>query len=106
MTKCRIRETFFTSIAVIGGKIKINHPKNMNHVHRDSKELVSVIITPEKNISGGYTVFYDVLKQTDLGKRAHVLKRLHVRMILGSFEIILHKGYLWRGNRAVIYFII
>ena len=42
---CRIGETIFTSMAVIGGKLYRNHPKNMNHVHKDIKDLVSVIIT-------------------------------------------------------------
>ena len=42
---CRIGGTIFTSMGVIGGKLYINHPKNMNHVHKDSKDMVSVIIT-------------------------------------------------------------
>ena len=32
------------SIAVIGGKLYINKPKNMNHVHKSSKDLVFVMI--------------------------------------------------------------
>ena len=51
--------TIFTSMAVIGGKIYSNHPKNMNHVHKDNKDMISVIITVGKYISGGDTVFYD-----------------------------------------------
>ena len=45
---CRIGETFFTSMAIIGGKLYRNHPKNMNHVHKDTKYLVSIIITLSK----------------------------------------------------------
>ena len=41
----RIGETCFTSIAVIGEKLYINHPKNINHVLEYSKDLMSVIIT-------------------------------------------------------------
>ena len=41
---CRIGGTIFTPMAVIGGRLFSNHHKNMNHVHKDSKELVSVII--------------------------------------------------------------
>ena len=52
----------FTSIAVIGGKLYRNHPKNLNPVHKDTKYLVSVIITLGKYISGGETVFYDGVK--------------------------------------------
>ena len=73
-------------MAVIGGRIYINHHKNLNHVHKDSKYLVSVIITMGENISGVDTVFYDGLKKSDFRSRAHVLKYLHGRMIFGPFE--------------------
>ena len=63
----------FTSMAVIGGKLFSNHHKNLNHVHKDSKDLVSVIIILGKNISGGDTVFYDGVKTFDLGSRVNVL---------------------------------
>ena len=62
----RIRETIFTSMAVIGGRIYSNHPKNLNHVHTDSRDMVSIIITMGTNISGGDTVFYDGVKTSDL----------------------------------------
>ena len=48
---CRICETIFTSMAVIGGKLYRNHPKNLNRVHKEIKYLVSVIITLSKDIS-------------------------------------------------------
>ena len=37
--------TIFTSMAVIGGKIYSNHPTIFNHVHKENKDLVYVIIT-------------------------------------------------------------
>ena len=103
---CRIGETIFTSMAVIGGKLYSNHHKNMNHVHKDSKDMVSVIITVGKNISGGYTVFYDGVKTSHLGSRSHILKHLHGRMICGPFEKVSHEGTLWSGYRSVIFFIL
>ena len=42
---CRIGEKKFTIMAVIGGKLYRNHSKNMNHVHKETKDLDSVIIT-------------------------------------------------------------
>ena len=93
-------------MAVIGGKLYRNHPKNLNHVHKDTKDLVSVIITLGKYISGGDTVFYDGVKTSDLGSRAHILKHLHGRMIFGPFEKVFHEGTLWSGYRAVISFIL
>ena len=83
---CRIGETIFTSMAFISGRIYSNHHKNLNHVHKDSKGLVSVIITLGGNISGGDTVFYDGVKTSDFGSRAHVLKHIHGRMIFVPFE--------------------
>ena len=93
-------------MAVIGGKLYINHHKNMNHVHKDSKDSVSVIITLSKNISGGDTMFYDGVKTSDLGSRAHILKHLHGRMVFGPFWKKSHEGTLWSGYRTIISFII
>ena len=52
----------FTPIVFIGGKIYSNNPKNMNNVHKDSNELVSVIINMVTNIRGGDKLLYDRLK--------------------------------------------
>ena len=49
-------------MAVIGGKLFSSHPKNLKRVHKDIKDLVSVIITLGKDISGGDTVFNDEVK--------------------------------------------
>ena len=73
-------------MAIIGGKLYRKHPKNLNHVHKDAKDLVSVIITLGKYISGGDTVFYDGVKSSDFGIRAHILKHLHGRMVFGPFD--------------------
>ena len=42
--ECRIGDTCFTSLATIGGNLYTRHPKNLNHVHKDSNDLMSVII--------------------------------------------------------------
>ena len=73
-------------MAIIGGKLFSNHPKNMNHVHRYKKDLLSVITTMVKNIRGGDTMFYNELKTSDLGSRSHVEKHLNGIMIFGPFE--------------------
>ena len=36
----RIGDTCFTSFATIGGNLFTRHPKNLNHVHRDSNNLL------------------------------------------------------------------
>ena len=78
-------ETVFTYIGVIGGKLYSNHSKKLNHVHKDSKDMVSIIITVGKYISGGDTVFYYWVNTYDLGSRAHILNHLHGIMIFGPF---------------------
>ena len=83
---CRIGETIFTYKAVIGDKLYSSHPKTLNHVHKESKDLVSVMINLGGDISEGDTMFYDGVKTSDLGSRAHVLKHLHGIMIFGQFE--------------------
>ena len=95
----RIGETIITYVAVIGGRLFSNHQKNMNHEHKDSKDLISVIITLRGNISGGGTVFYDGLKTSDLGSGANGFKHLHGGMIFGPFEKEIHKGTLWTGHK-------
>ena len=85
-------------MAVIGGKLYSNLPKNLNRLHKDSKDMFSGIITVVKYISG--------VEKSDLWSRAHVLKHLHGRMIFGPFEKKFHEGTLWSGYRAVISFIL
>ena len=69
---CRIGKNIFTSMAVIGGRMYRNHPKNLNHMHKDTHDLVSVIITLGKDIIGGDTVLYDGVKTCDFGNRSHI----------------------------------
>ena len=56
--ECRIGDTCFTSLATIGGNLYTRHPKNLNHVHKDSKAPLSVIIILVTDVNGGETVFY------------------------------------------------
>ena len=51
-------------------------------------------------------MFYDGVKQTDLVKRAQILKHLHGRIIMGTFERCFQKGSIWRGHIAVISFVL
>ena len=48
----------FTSFATIGGNLYTRHPKNFNRLHRDSNNLLSVIIILGTDVNGGETVFY------------------------------------------------
>ena len=55
--ECRIGDTCFTSLATIGGNLYTKHAKNLNHLYKDSKDLLSVIITLGTDVNGGETVF-------------------------------------------------
>ena len=101
----KLGKLFFTFIAVIGGKLFINHPKNVTHVHMECKDLVSVIITLGGGLCGGNTVCYDGMKISDMGSRAFVLKHLHGRIILFNVKKN-HKGTRRRGHGVVLSFIL
>ena len=49
----RIGDKCFTSLATIGGNLYTRHVKNLNHVHKDSKNLLSVIIILGTYVIGG-----------------------------------------------------
>ena len=51
--ECRIGDTCFTSLETIGGNLYARHPNNLNHVHKDSKDLLSVIIILGTDVRGG-----------------------------------------------------
>ena len=104
--ECRIGDSCLTSLATIGGNLYTRHPKNLNHVHKDSKYLLTVIIILETDVNGGETVFYDGENMNSNGKRAHVLKHSHRRCVISSFDKILHEGSIWTGHRAVLSFIL
>ena len=80
--------------------------KNLNRVHKDSNEILSVIITLVTDIHGGETVFDCGMTITDIGKRAHVIKHSHSRFVVIAFYKNLHEGSIWIGHRAVLSFIL
>ena len=83
----------------------IYHPKKSNHVHKYQNGLLYDIITLGTNVSGDNTVFNNGIRVYNLGQRAHALKHLHRRYIVGPFEKLFHGDTLRIGNRAVISFI-
>ena len=82
--QCRIGDTCFTSLATIGGNLFTIHPKNINNVHKDSNDVLSVIIILGTNVHVGETVFNDREKMNDIGKIAHILNHSHVRCVVGA----------------------
>ena len=93
-------------MATIGGNLFTRHPKNLNHVHRDITDLLSVIILLGTYVHGGEPFFYDRDKMNDIGKRAHVMKHSHGRCVVGDFDKILNEGSIWTGHRSALSFIL
>ena len=54
---CRINDTCFMSLATIGGNLYKRHANNLNHVHKYSKDILSVIIILGTDVNGGEAVF-------------------------------------------------
>ena len=101
----RTGDTGFMSLATIGGNLPTRHPTNINHVHKDSNYLLSVIMALGTDVDGGETVFYGTT-MTYIGKIAHFLKHPNGRCVVGAFYRILHEGYIWIGHRYVLSFIL
>ena len=67
--QCRIGDTCFTSLVTIGGNLFTRNTKNINHVHKYSNDILSVIIILGKNAHGVETVFNDGVNMNDIGKK-------------------------------------
>ena len=102
----RIGDTCFTSLETTGNNLFKRHPNNINHIHKDSNNLLSVIIILGTNVHGGETVFYDGDNMNDIGKRAHVLKHSHGKFVVGLFDKILYEESIWDSHRDVLFFIL
>ena len=93
-------------MATIGENLYTRHVKNRNYVHKDSKDLLSVIIILGTDDNGGETIFNDGENMNDIGKRAHVLNNSHGKCVDGAFDKILHEGSIWADHRTVLLFIL
>ena len=51
--KCRIDDTCFTALATIECNLFTRHLENFDHVHKESNDLLSVIIILGTNVHGG-----------------------------------------------------
>ena len=86
-------------MATIGGNLFTRHPNNLNNIHNDSNDLLSLIIILEKNVHGGKKVINDREKINDIGKRAHVMNHSHGSCVFGA----LGKKYMKALFGLVIY---
>ena len=103
--ECRTGDTCFTSLATIGGNLFSRHPKNINHVHKYSNYLLSVIITLGTNVNGVETVFNEITIYY-IGKRENYIKNSHRRCVVGAFDKIVYEGSIRTVYGSVLSFIL
>ena len=84
--KYRIGDTCFMSLANIGENLYTRHTKNINHVHKEVNNLLSVILILVTDVHCGETFFFNGMTMNDIGKRAHVLKHSHGRCVVVAFD--------------------
>ena len=63
-----------------------NTPKNLNHVHKYSKDIMSVIVTLGPVVNGGENVLLNGITMDEIVKISNVINNSHVRCVLGAFE--------------------
>ena len=102
----RIGDTYFTSLTTIVSNLFTKYQNILNHVHKNSNDILPVIIILRNNVHGGETVFYDGVNMNDIGKRAHVLKHSHGKCVVGAFDKYLHEVSIWTGHRSSLSFIL
>ena len=89
-------------MATIVGTLYTSQKNNLNHIHRDSKDLLSVIIILVTDVNGGETVFNDGENMNDIGKRAHLMNHSHVKCVINASDKTLHEGSIWTGRISVL----
>ena len=77
--QCRIGDTCFMSLANIGGNLFTRHPKNINHVHKDINDILSVIIILGTDVHGG-KYFFNGITMNEIGEY-HILLRIHMEVL-------------------------
>ena len=98
---CRIADTFFTQMGIIG-----NLKENGDYVskHMDKEDLVTALFHVGHPSNGGETKYYTGLTSDSFG---HVTKEIsceHGQITIGCFDKILHCGESWSGIRGCINF--
>ena len=92
--QCRIGDTCFISLATIGGYLFMIHPKKLNHIHKESNDLMSVIVILVIDVHGDKIMFYG-MTTNDIWKTANFLKHSHKGCVVGAFDKSLHEGSIW-----------
>ena len=78
--KYRIGDTCFTSLTTIEGNLYTKYTKDLNHVHKEVNDLLSVIIVLGNDVHSGQIIFIvNGITMNNIGKGSHVLRHSHGR---------------------------
>jgi len=102
----RYGNTFWTALTLVD-----DLEDGQNHEHKDSKDVVSLIIMVGDNIRGGETLYFNGgcnfnmknIKETR-GGLENVVNFKHGRYQVCDFSQIVHSGSSWKGKRGIISF--
>ena len=76
--------------------------KHINNEHKETNDLLKVIITLGKDDNGDETVLKYIRTMKDTGKRTHVLKHSQGVCVVTAFDKIQHEGSIWTGYISVL----
>lgn len=98
---CRIGDTFFTHMAVIGN-LSTNGDLVSKHIDKD--DFITVLFHVGQPLYGGGTSYYTGLTSEEFGTLAKHIPCQHGRLTIGCFDKIVHSGEVWEGSRGCINF--
>jgi len=95
--KYRIFGTCFTAFTLVGDTSN----SGFVHIHKDNRDVVSIILSLGNNVVGGNTIYYkDKSGQHEI---AHT-KFKHGQFQTGPFHDVYHGGQAWTGERGIFSF--
>ena len=100
-SSCRICDTFFTHMGIIGN---LNSENNEVSKHVDKEDYITVLFHIGFPTKGGETNYYSGLTSKNFGKLEQQIKCEHGRITIGRFDKIVHSAESWVGQRGCINF--
>ena len=100
-SSCRICDTFFTHMGVIG-----NMSENNTEVskHIDKEDYITVLFHVGYPTKGGETNYYSGVTSKDSGHLEKQIPCVHGRLTIRYFDKIVHSAESWEGVRGCINF--
>ena len=96
--KYRIRGTCFTAFTLVGVG---DSSSGFVHIHKDNRDVVSIILSLGNNVKGGDTIYYkDKSGQHEIART--IFK--HGQFQTGPFHDVYHGGQAWTGQRGIFSF--